>query len=54
MLGFHSKDIKSKVLSRSTEWIHKSFPYVFILSLIYKIGVGSKLDEKKVMIYVWS
>ena len=44
MLGFPSKDIKSKVSSRFKEWIYKSTEVVFILLLIYKIDVGSKLD----------
>ena len=52
MLDFHSKEIKSKVLSRFMESIHKSIKYVSDLLLIYKIEMGSKLD-KKLMIYLW-
>ena len=38
LLDFHSKEIKSKVLSRFTVWIYKSTDDSL---LIYKIEVGS-------------
>ena len=47
MLDFYSQEIKSKVLSRFTELIQKP-----ILPLSYKFKVGSKLDSKKLMVYL--
>ena len=50
MLDFRSKEINSKVLSRLTELINKSTKYLSILSLIYKIEVGSKLNLNKLIL----
>ena len=41
MFGFPSKEMKSTVLSRFTERIHKSAGELFILSIIYMIEKGS-------------
>ena len=45
MWDFHSKEIKSKVFSRFTDWMYKSTKYVSILWLIHKIEISSKLYE---------
>ena len=53
MLDFHSKEIMTKFFSRFTERINKSIEELSIPFLICKIAVGSKLDFKKLMIYLW-
>ena len=53
MLDFHSKEIKTEVLSKFTVRINKSIEELFIPFLICKIAVGSKSDFKKLMIYLW-
>ena len=49
MIYFHSKEIKSKDLSRFTEWINKlinkSIVDLTILSFIYKLEVGTILMQ---------
>ena len=52
MLDFHSKETIAKVLSKFTEWFYKFTEDLSISLLLYKIEVGSKLDEKRVMIYL--
>ena len=46
MLDFHTKEMKSKVLSRFTEWIYKSTTDLHIFYLVRKIKVGTKLYKK--------
>ena len=52
MKDFYSKEIKTKASSIFTVFIHKFNLDVFILLLIDKIEVGSKLNKKRWLIYL--